>query len=49
MWIEGAILLMLAANGYLWFLNRRISLLPANAPHKESWLKDEVLLPITKE
>ena len=33
--------LLLAANGYLWLLNRRVDGLPANVIHEEKFLKDE--------
>ncbi len=45
---EGLIVALAAINAYLWVLNRRVHALPANAAHKESWLKDEELLPVEK-
>lgn len=49
MWIVGVIVLLAIMNGGLWLLNRRLDALPANALHKETWLKDEELLPVTRE
>lgn len=43
MWFEALIVVLAAANVYLWLLNRRVDALPANAPNKEGWLKDEPL------
>ena len=37
---EIMVVLLLAANGYLWLLNRRVDALPVNAIHDEKWLKD---------
>ena len=38
---EVFIVLLLAANGYLWLLNRRVDALPTNVQHDEKFLKDE--------
>ena len=38
---EVFIVLLLAANGYIWLLNRRVGALPANVQHDEKFLKDE--------